>query len=346
MERVKGRPVSAEGRLEKEMRVYDYLDRLGLEYERIDHEVAMTMEACAKIDLALEATICKNLFLCNRQETDFYLLLMPGDKKFKTRELSKQIGTSRLSFAKDEYLLKYLDLTPGSVSVLGLMNDKEKKVRLLIDEDVTRGEYIGCHPCINTSSIRLKTSDLLNVILPDLGYEPVMVHLEGDGGSVYVAPSADVLGETELGKDVSIWYRAVVRADLDKIVIGKGSNIQDGCVLHVDAGHPVQIGEYVTVGHGAILHGCTVGDHSLIGMGAIVLNGAVIGKNCIIGAGALVTQGTVIPDGMMALGSPAKIRRPLSEEEIRQNEGSALEYIENARRQLTAQDHRSRAESS
>lgn len=180
MERVKGRPESTEGRLEKEIRVYDYLDRLNIEYERIDHEVAMTMEACQEIDRALEATICKNLFLCNRQETSFYLLMMPGDKKFKTKELSKQIGTSRLSFAKDEYMLKYLDITPGSVSVMGLMNDKEKKVRLVMDEEVTKGEYIGCHPCINTSSIRLKTADLMNVILPDLGYEPVIVHLEGE----------------------------------------------------------------------------------------------------------------------------------------------------------------------
>lgn len=140
----------------------------------------MTMEACREIDRALEATICKNLFLCNRQETSFYLLMMPGDKKFKTKELSKQIGTSRLSFAKDEYMLKYLDITPGSVSVMGLMNDKEKKVKLVMDEEVTKGEYIGCHPCINTSSIRLKTADLMNVILPDLGYEPVIVHLQGE----------------------------------------------------------------------------------------------------------------------------------------------------------------------
>ncbi len=180
MERVKGRPESTEGRLDKEVRVYDYLDRLNIEYERIDHEVAMTMEACQEIDRALEATICKNLFLCNRQETDFYLLMMPGDKKFKTKELSKQIGASRLSFAKDEYMLKYLDITPGSVSVMGLMNDKERKVKLVMDEEVTKGEYIGCHPCINTSSIRFKTADLMNVILPDLGYGPVIVQLDGE----------------------------------------------------------------------------------------------------------------------------------------------------------------------
>lgn len=151
----------------------------------------------------------------------------------------------------------------------------------------------------------------------------------------YIAPSADIMGDVELAEDSSVWYQAVLRADHDRISIGKGTNIQDGCVLHTDAGYPVQIGEYVTAGHGAILHGCTVGDNSLIGMGAIVLNGAVIGKNCIIGAGALVTQGTVIPDGMMALGSPAKVRRSLSEEEIRENEKSALEYIEFAKKHFS-----------
>lgn len=328
MKRIKGRPASAEGRLAKELRVYDYLDSLGIEYERIDHEAAMTMEACREIDLALEATICKNLFLCNRQETDFYLLLMPGEKKFKTKELSKQIGSARLSFAKDEYLLKYLDLTPGSVSVLGLMNDREKKVRLIIDEDVTKGAYIGCHPCINTASLRLKTADLMQVILPDLGYEPMIVRLKG----AYIAQSADVTGNVRLADDVSIWYQAVLRADHDAISIGKGSNIQDGCVLHVDEGYPLRIGEAVTVGHGAILHGCSIGDNSLIGMGAIVLNGASIGKNCIIGAGALVTQGTVIPDGMLALGSPAKVKRPLTSEEIRENRQSALDYIDCAKK--------------
>lgn len=144
---------------------------------------------------------------------------------------------------------------------------------------------------------------------------------------VYIAQSADITGDVKLEKDSSVWYQAVLRADHDSISVGRGTNIQDGCVLHVDEGYPVQIGEYVTVGHGAILHGCSVGNNSLIGMGAIVLNGAVVGKNCIIGAGALVTQGTVIPDGMMALGSPAKVRRPLSEEEIRENEKSAMDYI-------------------
>lgn len=175
MERYKGRPQDAEVRLAKEIRVYDYLDGLHVEYERVDHEAAMTMEVCEEIDKVLDAAICKNLFLCNRQETEFYLLLMPGDKKFKTKDLSAQIGSSRLSFAKDEYLEKYLDLTPGSVSVMGLINDEEKKVHLIVDEDVLREEYIGFHPCINTSSIRFRTRDLMGVILPDLGYEATIV---------------------------------------------------------------------------------------------------------------------------------------------------------------------------
>ena len=173
----KGRPENTEGRLDKEIRSYDLLDSLGVEYERIDHEPAMTMEICEAIDKALGATICKNLFLCNRQETDFYLLMMPGDKPFKTKDLSAQIGSSRLSFASPEYMEKYLDITPGSVSVLGLMNDKNNNVRRLIDEDVLKGEYIGCHPCINTSSIRIKTEDVINKIIPAMKHSPMMVKL-------------------------------------------------------------------------------------------------------------------------------------------------------------------------
>ena len=173
----KGRPENTAGRLDKEIRSYDLLDSLGVEYERIDHEAAMTMEICEEIDKALGATICKNLFLCNRQQTDFYLLMMPGDKPFKTKDLSAQIGSSRLSFASPEYMEKYLDITPGSVSVLGLMNDKNNNVRLLVDEDVLKGEYIGCHPCINTSSIRIKTEDVINNIIPSMKHSPTMVKL-------------------------------------------------------------------------------------------------------------------------------------------------------------------------
>ena len=179
MELQKGRPENTDNRLDKEIRVYDFLDKLGIQYQRIDHEAAMTMEACEEIDRALgdNTTICKNLFLCNRQETDFYLLLMPGDKPFKTKDLSAQIHSARLSFAKPEYMEKYLDITPGSVSVLGLMNDSEKKVQLLIDEDVMKEPYFGCHPCINTSSLKFTTDDLMQKIIPALEHESVTVTL-------------------------------------------------------------------------------------------------------------------------------------------------------------------------
>ncbi len=177
MERIKGRPESREGRLDKEMRVYDLIDSLGVEYERIDHEPAMTMEICEQIDASLGALICKNLFLCNRQQTDFYLLMMPADKPFKTKDLSAQIGSSRLSFATAEFMEEFLDITPGSVSVMGLMNDKDRRVRLLIDADVLKEEYVGCHPCINTSSLRLRTADLRDKIIPALAHEPTVVTL-------------------------------------------------------------------------------------------------------------------------------------------------------------------------
>jgi len=177
MELLRGRPECKEGRLDKEIRVYDLLDSLGIEYERVDHEAAMTMEACEEIDKALMATTCKNLFLCNRQQTDFYLLMMPADKPFKTKDLSAQIGSSRLSFGSPDYMEKFLDITPGSLSVMGLMNDRDGCVRLLIDADVLRGEYIGFHPCINTSSLRVKTSDLNEIIIPSLGHTPTIVNL-------------------------------------------------------------------------------------------------------------------------------------------------------------------------
>ena len=177
MELVKGRPATNEGRLEKEIRCYDLLDKLGVEYQRIDHEAAMTMEACVEIDKVLDATICKNLLLCNRQSTAFYLLMIPGDKQFKTSVLSKEIGSSRLSFAKPEYMLEYLDITPGSVSVLGLMNDHDHHVELLMDEDVLKGEYFGCHPCINTSSLRIRTADLMEKIIPAMNHPARIVTL-------------------------------------------------------------------------------------------------------------------------------------------------------------------------
>lgn len=164
-------------RLPKEMAVYELLDRLGIPYARLDHDAAMHVESCDDIGGVLKVDICKNLFLCNRQKTDFYLLMMPGKKEFHTKDLSKQIGSSRLSFGEEEYMVKYLNVTPGSVSVMGLMNDRENRVRLLMDRDVAKSEFIGCHPCINTSSLKIKTSDLFEKFLPFVGHEPTVVTL-------------------------------------------------------------------------------------------------------------------------------------------------------------------------
>ena len=175
----KGRPQTTEGRQDREMRVYDFLDDLGVEYDRVDHDAAETMEICQEIDKVLGALICKNLFLCNRQGTAFYLLMMPGDKPFRTKDLSAQIGSARLSFANAEKMLEYLDIRPGAVSVMGLLNDRENNVQLLIDEDVLKGEFVGCHPCVNTSSLRLKTEDVIEKILPKTQHGYRVVHLEG-----------------------------------------------------------------------------------------------------------------------------------------------------------------------
>ena len=173
-----GRPSDPAGRLEKEMRVYDFLDGLSIQYLRADHPQAMTMEACREVDEAFGAPLCKNLLLCNRQQTEFYLLLIPGDKPFKTSQLSKQIGSSRLSFASGEAMEALLDITPGSVSILGLMNDTRRQVRLLIDADVLAGhEYLGCHPCINTASLKIRTQDILERFLPAVHHTYTMVHL-------------------------------------------------------------------------------------------------------------------------------------------------------------------------
>ena len=181
MELLHGSPEDMSGREDREIRAYELLDRLGISFDRTDHpdDPATSMEVCAEIDAVLDVRICKNLFLCNRQKTAFYLLIMPGDKPFKTKELSGQLGISRLSFADEEHMKEYLDLLPGSVSVLGLMNDKDKKVRLVIDEDVLKEEMFGCHPCMNTSSIRFRTKDLTEKILPALGRTYDIVHLVG-----------------------------------------------------------------------------------------------------------------------------------------------------------------------
>lgn len=177
MVRQEGRPALCDGRLDKEVRVYDRLDALGIPYARVDHAPAMTMEDCAAIAGVLGARICKNLFLCNRQQTDFYLLMMPEDKPFKTKELSVQLSVARLSFAGAQAMEELLDITPGSVSVLGLMNDTAGRVRLLIDEELLTQEYIGCHPCINTASLRIRTAELLEKWLPAVAHTPTMVRL-------------------------------------------------------------------------------------------------------------------------------------------------------------------------
>ena len=180
MQLFKGRPIDLSDRLAREVRVYDFLDELGIEYVRTDHEPAQTMEDCNKIDKVLDVLICKNLFLCNRQKTVFYLLLMPGGKPFKTKELSSQINSARLSFAGEDKMLEFLDIQPGAVSVMGLMNDKENNVKLLVDEDVLKDEFIGCHPCVNTSSIKLRTEDVFDKFLKAVNHEYTTVTLTGE----------------------------------------------------------------------------------------------------------------------------------------------------------------------
>lgn len=177
MELFKGRPEDMQGRLKKEIKVYDLLDSLGIEYVRTDHSEANTMEVCNEIDKVLETLICKNLFLCNRTKTDFYLLMMPGDKPFKTKDITKQIGCSRLSFGDSENMEKFLDIKPGAVSIMGLMNDTDNNIQLLIDKPVLAGEYIGCHPCVSTSSLKIKTADILEKYLPAVHHTPIIVNL-------------------------------------------------------------------------------------------------------------------------------------------------------------------------
>lgn len=174
-----GRPQDIAGRETREVRTYNKLDELDIFYQRLDHASADTMEICREIEKSLSAVICKNLLLCNRQGTAFYLLMMPGDKPFRTKELSAQINSARLSFASPEKMEEYLDIHPGAVSVMGLMNDTENHVQLLIDEDVLTGEWLGCHPCVNTSSLRLRTADVLNIFLPAVHHGYRTVHLDG-----------------------------------------------------------------------------------------------------------------------------------------------------------------------
>ena len=174
-----GRPDDISAREEREVRVYDMLDSLGISYSRADHGAAMTMEDCAEVDKILDVVMCKNLFLCNRQKTSFYLLLIPGDKPFRTKEFSAALGISRVSFADEEYMEKFLGLRPGAVTVMGLMNDAEDDVQLVIDRDVVKSDYVGCHPCVNTSSIKVKTEDILEKFLPAVKHNPIYVELTG-----------------------------------------------------------------------------------------------------------------------------------------------------------------------
>lgn len=181
-----GRPTSKTNvvtgapREDRELAVYDLLDKLNVEYDQIDHLPANTMEACLDVEKNLGVSICKNLFLTNRQQTDFYLLLTPGDKVFKTKFLSKELGIARLSFANADQMMQYLNVVPGAVTVFGLMNDKEQKVQLVIDEDVLTDEYLGAHPCVYTACTKIKTKDLLKKIIPAMKHEAKIIHLETD----------------------------------------------------------------------------------------------------------------------------------------------------------------------
>ncbi|MBS4901743.1 MAG: prolyl-tRNA synthetase associated domain-containing protein [Coprobacillus sp.] len=166
--------------MDKEERVYDLLDQLNIDYQRLDHQEANTMEVCLEIEKNLKSTICKNLFLVNSNKSQYYLLMLKGHKKFKTKVISKQINSSRLSFGSDEKMLEYLDITPGSVSVLGLMNDHEHHVQLLMDKDLLEDGYLGCHPCINTSSLKIKMKDVFEKIIPALHHEPIFVEVDDE----------------------------------------------------------------------------------------------------------------------------------------------------------------------
>ncbi|MBQ2810445.1 MAG: prolyl-tRNA synthetase associated domain-containing protein [Clostridia bacterium] len=173
----KGRPQDTNGRQEREIRVYDFLDSLGIEYYRVDHAVAMTMDDCEAIDVALETVMCKNLVLCNRQHTQFYLLMMPANKQFKTKDVSHMINSARLSFAEPEYLERFLDVLPGSVSIMGLMNDKEHNIQLLVDREVMGPDFVGCHPCANTSSLKIPTKSVFETFLNATGHVPIVLDI-------------------------------------------------------------------------------------------------------------------------------------------------------------------------
>lgn len=181
-----GRPVRSAGpgqaedpidRIPAELACYDLLDSLGIVYARVDHSHADTIEACHAVEQVLGWPVCKNLFLCNRQKTQYYMLMLEGDKVFKTKDLSKQLGVARLSFASAEDMVELLGVHPGSVTVLGLMNDRENKVQLVMDKPIYEGDYVSCHPCISTSTLVLSRGDLLDKLLPAVHHEPIVVDL-------------------------------------------------------------------------------------------------------------------------------------------------------------------------
>jgi len=185
----KGRPQEEAGRLPKELRTYDFLDALGVDYEQMERTPDASPERRRAEEETLDAMICKNIVLCNRKRTQFYLLMLPKDKSFVTGDVTGQMGVSHLSFADAEHMAELLDLTPGSVSVLGLMNDRDGRVQLVIDRAVLRAEHFACHPCVNTASVRFSMEDFLNRVLPALGHPPVYVDLpEGRGGKAASAP--------------------------------------------------------------------------------------------------------------------------------------------------------------
>ena len=163
---------------DRQQKALDYLDERGISYERVTHAAARTIEDCRAVDEMLGVKVCKNLFLCNQQRTAFYLLLLRGDKAFKTKDISKQLGVSRLSFADESHMEELLGLSPGAVTVLGLLNDTENKVRLLIDGDLLTDEYIACHPCDNTATLKIKWRDILDLFLPTVHHEYTVVTVD------------------------------------------------------------------------------------------------------------------------------------------------------------------------
>ena len=176
----KGRPEDSQDRSNKEVRTYDFLDSLGIEYRRIDHAPATGEDPALleAIENTLDARICNNLFLANRQRTKFYMLMLPSDKRFRSSVVSKQAGSSRLHFAEPEYMEELIDCTPGSASIMGLINDKDQRVQLLVDEDILKTEYVGCHPCINTSSLKIRTADLFETFLQAVKHDYIVVQAE------------------------------------------------------------------------------------------------------------------------------------------------------------------------